>query len=71
MGIAVLLIIADEVRGKGVLVTEADPGWVRTRMAGSGAPRSIEQGADTIVWVATLPNDGRPGASFTIANRFR
>ena len=29
------------------------PGWVRTDMGGSGAPRSVEQGADAIVWLAT------------------
>jgi NAD(P)-dependent dehydrogenase (short-subunit alcohol dehydrogenase family) len=29
------------------------PGWVRTDMGGAGAPRSVEEGADTIVWLAT------------------
>jgi NAD(P)-dependent dehydrogenase (short-subunit alcohol dehydrogenase family) len=29
------------------------PGWVRTDMGGPGAHRSVEQGADTIVWLAT------------------
>jgi NAD(P)-dependent dehydrogenase (short-subunit alcohol dehydrogenase family) len=29
------------------------PGWVRTDMGGKDAPRSVEQGADTIVWLAT------------------
>ncbi|MFL6539692.1 MAG: SDR family NAD(P)-dependent oxidoreductase [Chthoniobacterales bacterium] len=29
------------------------PGWVRTDMGGSGATRSVEEGADTIVWLAT------------------
>jgi NAD(P)-dependent dehydrogenase (short-subunit alcohol dehydrogenase family) len=29
------------------------PGWVRTDMGGSGANRSVEEGADTIVWLAT------------------
>lgn len=28
------------------------PGWVRTEMGGSSAPLSVEQGADTIVWLA-------------------
>jgi len=28
------------------------PGWVRTDMGGVNAPRSVEQGADTIVWLA-------------------
>ena len=31
------------------------PGWVRTDMGGSGAPRSVEEGADTAVWLATEP----------------
>lgn len=29
------------------------PGWVRTDMGGAGATRSVEEGADTIVWLAT------------------
>ncbi|MEI9894090.1 MAG: hypothetical protein WDN28_09435 [Chthoniobacter sp.] len=28
------------------------PGWVRTDMGGATAPLSVEQGADTIVWLA-------------------
>jgi NAD(P)-dependent dehydrogenase (short-subunit alcohol dehydrogenase family) len=28
------------------------PGWMRTNMGGSGAPRSVEEGADTAVWLA-------------------
>src|SRR5262249_31350213 len=34
-------------------VNSVCPGWVRTDMGGSGAPRSVEEGADTIVWLAT------------------
>jgi NAD(P)-dependent dehydrogenase (short-subunit alcohol dehydrogenase family) len=51
--------------GQGVLVNSACPGWVRTDMGGSSAPRSVEQGADTIVWLATLPNDGPTGGFFS------
>jgi NAD(P)-dependent dehydrogenase (short-subunit alcohol dehydrogenase family) len=29
------------------------PGWVRTDMGGRGATRSVEEGADTIVWLAS------------------
>jgi NAD(P)-dependent dehydrogenase (short-subunit alcohol dehydrogenase family) len=29
------------------------PGWVRTDLGGPGAPRSVEAGADTAVWLAT------------------
>ena len=40
------------------------PGWVRTDMGGSAAPRSVEEGADTAVWLATLPDDGPTGGFF-------
>jgi NAD(P)-dependent dehydrogenase (short-subunit alcohol dehydrogenase family) len=42
----------------------ADPGWVRTDMGGPNATRSVEQGADTIVWLATLPDGGPSGGFF-------
>jgi NAD(P)-dependent dehydrogenase (short-subunit alcohol dehydrogenase family) len=33
-------------------VNAVSPGWVRTAMGGDAAPLSVEQGADTIVWLA-------------------
>lgn len=36
----------------GFAVNSVCPGWVRTSMGGSSAPRSVEEGADTIVWLA-------------------
>jgi NAD(P)-dependent dehydrogenase (short-subunit alcohol dehydrogenase family) len=33
-------------------VNSVCPGWVRTDMGGRGASRSVEEGADTIVWLA-------------------
>jgi NAD(P)-dependent dehydrogenase (short-subunit alcohol dehydrogenase family) len=56
-------ILGATYKGSGVLVNAVDPGWVRTDMAGPSAPRSPQQGADTIVWLATLPDDG-PTAGF-------
>lgn len=44
--------------GAGVKVNSMSPGWVATRMGGNGAPRSVQDGADTAVWLATLPDDG-------------
>lgn len=40
------------------------PGWVRTRMGGAGATRSPEEGADTALWLATLPDTGPTGGFF-------
>ena len=40
------------------------PGWVHTRMGGEAAPRTPEEGADTALWLATLPTDGPSGGFF-------
>ena len=54
--------LAKDLAGSGVLVNACCPGWVRTRMGGADAERSIEEGADTPVWLALLPDDGPTGA---------
>lgn len=50
---AVTCQLAAALHDKGIAVNSACPGWVRTDMGGSSAPRSVEEGADTIVWLAT------------------
>ncbi|MEE2524860.1 SDR family NAD(P)-dependent oxidoreductase [Hyphobacterium sp. HN65] len=40
------------------------PGWVQTRMGGAGATLTPEEGADTAIWLATLPDDGPTGGFF-------
>ncbi len=47
-----------------IKVNAACPGWVRTNMGGSSAPRSPEEGAKTPVWLAMLGNDGPTGGFF-------
>lgn len=61
---ALTRMVADAARGSNVLVNAVDPGWVRTRMGGPAASRSVEQGTDTIVWLATLPDGGPTGGFF-------
>lgn len=56
-------LAADEA-GAGLLVNTMCPGWVRTDMGTSAAPRSVQEGADTAVWLATLPDDGPSGGFF-------
>jgi NAD(P)-dependent dehydrogenase (short-subunit alcohol dehydrogenase family) len=57
-------ILAATYRDSGVLANVVDPGWVRTDMGGKSAPRSVQQGADTMVWLATLPDHGPSGGFF-------
>jgi len=56
--------LSKELEGSGVLVNACCPGWVRTRMGGSEAELSVDEGADTPVWLATLPDDGPSGGMF-------
>jgi hypothetical protein len=40
------------------------PGWVRTDMGGTTAPRSVEEGADTAVWLAAEAEQKLTGKIF-------
>ena len=50
--------------GTGILANAVCPGWVRTDMGGSSAVRSPEEGAETIVWLGELPDNGPTGKFF-------
>ena len=50
---AVTRQLASALKPKGIAVNSVTPGHVRTDMGGQNAPRSVKQGADSIVWLAT------------------
>lgn len=47
-----------------VKVNAMCPGWVNTRMGGTGSDRPPEKGAETAIWLATLPDSGPTGKFF-------
>ena len=66
-----LTVAAADEAPDGVLVNAMCPGWVRTRMGGAGAALSPEEGADTAIWLATLPGDGPTGRFFRSRKEIR
>lgn len=71
---ALTALFAKELRDTNIKVNAACPGWVatdlgvpdwlRAAMGGTGPALPVEQGADTPVWLATLPDDGPTGGFF-------
>lgn len=56
--------LAYELAKTPIKVNSAHPGWVKTEMGGANAPLEIKEGAETSVWLATLPADGPTGGYF-------
>ncbi len=53
---AVTRIYAAELDPARFRVNALCPGWVRTDMGGAGADRSLTEGVDTAIWLATAPD---------------
>jgi len=61
---ALTRMVAAATAADNILVNSMCPGWVRTDMGGASASRSVEKGAETAVWLATLPDGGPTGGFF-------
>ncbi|MFH0832884.1 MAG: SDR family oxidoreductase [Candidatus Aenigmatarchaeota archaeon] len=64
-------ILAHEVKGSNILVNSVCPGWLKTDMGGPDATRKVEEGVETIIWLATLPDNGPTGRFFENGNIIR
>ena len=53
---ALTVIQSRELARDGIKVNSMCPGWVKTKMGGPGATRSLDEGAETAVWLATSGN---------------
>lgn len=64
-------LVAEELADEGqhgIHINSVCPGWTRTDLGGELAPRSPEEAADTITWLATQPADGPRGRFFRDRN---
>ncbi len=62
------VMLAAELKHTNIKVNSADPDWCRTEMGTEAATHSVEEGADTPVWLATLSEDGFTGGFFNSRN---
>lgn len=67
---AFTVVLADELRSSNIQVNAVTPGWVRTHLGGIRAPRSVEEGAETPVWLATLEGPVPTGKFFKDREEF-
>ena len=63
-------LFAKELQGSNILINAYSPGWMKTDMGGSDAPFTADEGAETAVYLATLPDGGAQGKFFAEMRKF-
>ena len=58
------IMLSQALRADRIAVNSMCPGWARTEMGGPNATRSVEEGANTTVWLADLAPHGLTGKFF-------
>ncbi|MBI2134942.1 SDR family oxidoreductase [Candidatus Woesearchaeota archaeon] len=61
---ALTRIFSSETSNYNIKINSMCPGWVKTDMGGPNAEITPKQAADTIVWLAMLPDNGPTGGFF-------
>jgi NAD(P)-dependent dehydrogenase (short-subunit alcohol dehydrogenase family) len=58
-------IFADETKNDNILVNSVCPGWIKTEMGGPNANLEANEAIDTIIWLATLDDNGNSGGFYS------
>ena len=64
----VTIMLGAALAADGIAVNSMCPGWVRTEMGGPTAPRTVSEGADTAVWLASEAGQELTGKFFRDRN---
>ncbi|MEO1005611.1 MAG: SDR family oxidoreductase [Cyanobacteria bacterium J06638_38] len=67
---AITVLLAKELKDTNILVNNYSPGWTKTDMGGQNAPYTVEEGAETAIYLATLPDGSSQGGFFAEMRKF-
>ena len=67
---AITVLLAKELKDTNILINSYSPGWTKTDMGGVDAPYTVEEGAETAIYLATLPDGGSQGGFFAEMRKF-
>ena len=67
---AMTALLVKELKDSNILINNYSPGWMKTDMGGEDAPYTVEEGAETAVYLATLEDGGSQGGFFAEMRKF-